>query len=245
MANVLSEAKRQQVIALGRLGWPLRRIEAEIGVRREAASVYLRAAGPFSAPPTAPGLAMLVYLAVTASGLRRSEILALRWGDMDLDNRVLHVRRTLEQARGGLRFKEPKTEKERRLVALGPDAVETLRRPRREQIKERLALGQAYKNSDLTCARLHGTPLEPSEVTAGFAKLIKSLDLPRVRRHDLRHGHATHLLRLGIHPKVVSERLGHSGVGTTLNTCSHVLPGMQEDAARRLDQALSIAKQLE
>jgi integrase len=83
---------------------------------------------------------------------------------------------------------------------------------------ERLALGQTYKNSDLICARLHGTPLDPSEVTAEFTKLIKSLDLPRVRLHDLRHGHATHLLRLGIHPKVVSERLGHSGVGITLNT---------------------------
>ncbi len=84
--------------------------------------------------------------------------------------------------------------------------------------------------------------MDPAEVTTGFAKLIRSLNLPRVRLHDLRHGHATHLLRLGIHPKVVSERLGHSAVGITLNTYSHVLPGMQEDAALRLDQALSGAR---
>ena len=103
-------------------------------------------------------------------------------------------------------------------------------------------MGQGYKNSDLVCARIHGTPLDPAEVTAAFAKLIRSLDLPRVRLHDLRHGHATHLLRLGIHPKVVSERLGHSGVGITLNTYSHILPGMQEDAAIRLDEALSKAR---
>lgn len=186
-------------------------------------------------------LSMVIFLAV-ATGLRRGEILALRWEDIDLDGASLQVRRTLEQARGGLRFKEPKTERGRRLVALGPDAVETLRRHRLEQIKERLALGQSYKNSDLVCARLHGTPFDPSEVTAGFAKLIRSLDLPRVRLHDLRHGHATHLLRLGIHPKVVSERLGHSGVGITLNTYSHILPGMQEDAALRLDRALSEAR---
>ena len=186
-------------------------------------------------------LSAVVVLAVT-TGLRRGEILGLRWEDIDLDRAILQVRRTLEQARGGLRFKEPKTERGRRLVALGPDAVETLRRHRLEQIKERVALGQRYKNSDLVCARLHGTPLDPAEVTAGFAKLIRSLDLPRVRLHDLRHGHATHLLRLGIHPKVVSERLGHSGVGITLNTYSHILPGMQEDAALRLDRALSDAR---
>jgi integrase len=184
---------------------------------------------------------IVIALAVT-TGLRRGEILALRWEDIDLDNARIQVRRTLEQARGGLGFKEPKTDRGRRQVALGPEMVEILQRHRLGQIKERLALGQEYKNGDLVCARLHGTPLDPAEVTAAFSKLIGSLDLPRIRLHDLRHGHATHLLRLGIHPKVVSERLGHSGVAITLNTYSHVLPGMQEDAALRLDRALREAR---
>ena len=110
-----------------------------------------------------------------------------------------------------LRFKEPKSEKRaapRRDWRRCGGKV-TAAPARADQGPS--GTGPAYKNTDLVCARLHSTPLDPSELTAGFAKLIKSLDLPRVRLHDLRHGHATHLLRLGIHPKVVSERLGHFG----------------------------------
>jgi integrase len=88
---------------------------------------------------------------------------------------------------------------------------------------------------------MHGTPIGPSEITAAFAALIRSMDLPRIRFHDLRHSHATQLLRQGIHPKVVSERLGHSTVGITLDTYSHVLPDMQEEAARKIDTALRAA----
>lgn len=186
-------------------------------------------------------LYIVVLLAVT-TGLRRGEILGLRWQDIDIDNRIAHVRRTVEQVRGGLRFKEPKTAKSRRAVALPELAVEALRRHLVDQKRERLKLGSAYRDSDLVCARLHGTPLDPGEVTAGFARLIGSLDLPRIRLHDLRHGHATHLLRQGTHPKIVSERLGHSTVGITLDTYSHVMPGMQEEAALKLDETLRAAQ---
>ena len=185
-------------------------------------------------------LDIVIQLAVM-TGLRRGEILALRWQDVDLDRGVAHVRRSLEQLRGGLNFKQPKTAKSRRTVALPPLAVEGLRRHRLEQKKERLAIGPAYQDQDLICARLHGTPMDPSEATAGFARLIAGLDLPKVRLHDLRHGHATHLLAQGVHPKVVSERLGHSTIGITLDTYSHVMPGMQEEAAQRLDDALRAA----
>lgn len=185
-------------------------------------------------------LGIVVLLAV-ATGLRRGEILALRWQDVDLDRGVAHVRRSLEQLRGGLNFKQPKTAKSRRTVALPSVAVEGLKHHRLEQKKERLAIGPAYQDQDLICARVHGTPMDPSEVTAGFARLIAGLDLPKIRLHDLRHGHATHLLAQGIHPKVVSERLGHSTIGITLDTYSHVMPGMQEEAAQKLDSALRAA----
>ena len=185
-------------------------------------------------------LDIVIQLAVM-TGLRRGEILALRWQDVDLERGVAHVRRSLEQLRGGLNFKQPKTAKSRRTIALPPLAVEGLRRHRLAQKKERLAIGPAYQDQDLICARLHGTPMDPSEVTAGFARLIAGLDLPKVRLHDLRHGHATHLLAQGIHPKVVSERLGHSTIGITLDTYSHVMPGMQEEAAQKLDDALRAA----
>ena len=86
-----------------------------------------------------------------------------------------------------------------------------------------------------------GSPRNPGAVTRTFSKLIAKLALPRVRLHDLRHGHATMLLRQGVRPKIVSERLGHSTIGITLDTYSHVLPGMQEEAAKRIDTALRAA----
>ncbi|MBP1688573.1 MAG: integrase, partial [Deltaproteobacteria bacterium] len=93
----------------------------------------------------------------------------------------------------------------------------------------------------LVCARPDGRPKYPESVSHAFLKLIRRSELPRVRFHDLRHSHATHLLRQDVHPKVVSERLGHSTVGITLDIYSHVLPGMQEEAARRIDAALRAA----
>lgn len=180
---------------------------------------------------------IIVVLAVTL-GLRRGEVLALRWQDVDFDRAIAHVRRSLEQARGGLRFKQPKTARGRRAIALPGIALEALRRQRLTQKKERLLFGASYRDQDLICARPHGTPMDPGEVTAAFAALVRKLDIPRIRLHDLRHGHATQLLRQGIHPKVVSERLGHSTTGITLDLYSHVAPDMQDEAARRIDQAL-------
>lgn len=88
---------------------------------------------------------------------------------------------------------------------------------------------------------MHGTPISPNELTGAFAAVIRDSDLPHIRFHDLRHSHATQLLRQGIHPKVVSERLGHSNIAITLDVYSHVLPDMQDEAARRIDTALRAA----
>lgn len=88
---------------------------------------------------------------------------------------------------------------------------------------------------------MHGTPISPNELTAAFAAVIRETDLPRVRFHDLSHSHATQLLRQGVHPKIVSERLGHSNIAITLDVYSHVLPDMQDEAARRIDMALRAA----
>jgi integrase len=102
-------------------------------------------------------------------------------------------------------------------------------------------LGPAYQDQGLVCARPHGTPMCPSELTAGFAAAIRKSDLPKVRFHDLRLGHATMLLKQQVHPKIVSERLGHATVGITLDVYSHVLPDMQEEAARRIDTVIRTA----
>lgn len=181
-----------------------------------------------------------VLLAVTC-GMRRGEILGLRWKDVDLERGVLTVRQTLEETRDGLRFKGPKTAAGNRSVALPSLAVQALRRHRVQQAKERLLMGPAYEDHDLVCARPDGKPLRPDYLSQALPRVAQQAGLPRIRFHDLRHSHATHLLQAGVHPKVVAERLGHATVQVTLDIYSHVLPTLQQDAAQRLDATLAAA----
>src|SRR5207253_1129237 len=108
-----------------------------------------------------------------------------------------------------------------------------------DQARERLLLGPAYKDHGLVLARADGRPLDPTQITRGFTRLVRKAGLRAVTFHGLRHTHATLLLGANIHPKVVSERLGHATVGITLDTYSHVLPSMQEEAARKIDALLA------
>lgn len=186
------------------------------------------------------GLYVPVLLAVT-TGMRRGEILGLRWQDVNLETGSATVVQSLEQTREGLRFKSPKTDRSRRAIALPMYTVEVLRAYKAEQAKQRLALGPAYQDHGLVCARADGSPTPPDTLSTNFASFIRRSKLPHLRFHDLRHTHATQLLKHGIHPKVVSERLGHSKIGITLDTYSHVMPGMQEEAAQKMDTALRIA----
>ena len=99
-------------------------------------------------------------------------------------------------------------------------------------------VGQALTDDDFVFAHPDGTPWDPSTITHAFGRIIRKAGLPHVRLHDLRHTHATLMLKAGVHPKIVSERLGHSDIGVTLDTYSHVLPGLQEAAAKRFDEVL-------
>jgi integrase len=143
-----------------------------------------------------------------------------------------------EYPKKGYIFREPKTKRSRRLVDLSPSLTVLLREHRANQELERKLLGNLLKPDDLVFSSPDGTPLSPNSVTKDFHNLVKSLGIPGVRLHDLRHTHATLMLRQGVHPKVVSERLGHSSVSITLDTYSHVLPGIQAAAARRFDEGL-------
>jgi integrase len=174
-------------------------------------------------------------LLATLTGMRRGEILAVRWSDVDLEASTLTVRRSLEETRAGLRFKEPKSRSAIRTLDLPPLLVDALRSHRAQQAKQRLALGRVWHDEQLVCPAADGSPWRPNSLTPAFRMLIRRLDLPCVRFHDLRHTHASLLLRQGVHPKIVSERLGHSGVGITLDTYTHLLPGMQREAADRLN----------
>jgi integrase len=182
-----------------------------------------------------------VLLAVT-SGMRRGEFLGLRWRDVDLTSGTAAIRRSVEQTNEGVRFKSPKGRKGRP-IALLPITLDGLKEHRELQYAQQKAIAEAYQNEDLICAREDGLLWKPDTFTADFARLAKKAGLKGVRLHDLRHSHATQLLINGVHPKVVSERLGHSSVGITLDIYSHVLPGLQEDAARKLDISLRAAIQ--
>jgi integrase len=180
-------------------------------------------------------------LIALATGMRRGEILALRWKNIDLDRGVARVMESLEQTKAALRFKAPKTEKTRS-VTLPAFAVEELHRLKREQAEELLTLGIRQSGETLVCARTDGEPHQPRSLTHEFTYLIRRLkDVPRVRFHDLRHSHATQLLLAGVHPKVAQERLGHSTITTTHDLYSHVTDTMQTDAAARIDAAFQLA----
>lgn len=180
-----------------------------------------------------------VILAVT-SGLRRGEFLGLQWSDIDRASSTIAVQRSIEQTHAGMRFKSPKARKGR-LIALLPITVEALEQHRQLQDQQKKKLGNAYQDQDLICAREDGSLWKPDAFTAEFARLARKAGFKGIRLHDMRHSHATQLLRHGVHPKIVSERLGHSKVGITLDIYSHVLPGMQEDAALKLNLSLGAA----
>jgi len=181
-----------------------------------------------------------VLLALTA-GMRRGEVFALRWKNVDLEGCALRVVESLEQTKLGIRFKAPKSGKAR-AITLPVFAVKELKRLKRQQAEELLILGVRQTGETLVCARADGEPLQPQSLTHQFTRLINRVkDLPRVRFHDLRHSHATQLLLAGVHPKIAQERLGHATITTTLDLYSHVTETMQSDAAERLDALFQAA----
>ena len=183
----------------------------------------------------------LVHLALM-TGLRSGELLGLRWADTDLETGAIHVQQVCQWLpRQGFTFRPPKTPKSRRAVALSPDTVDRLRGHRQRQLEARLALGPDYAAHDLVLATPLGTPIDPSNLRRAWKAILRTAGIDHLRFHDLRHAHASLMLQQGTHPKIVSERLGHSGVGITLNLYSHVVPGLQEEAAAGLDRLVGRA----
>jgi integrase len=177
-------------------------------------------------------LSMLLY-----AGLRLGELLGLRWADVDLEVGQLHVQQTLQRMTGGeVRMAPTKTHRSRRMVDLPGSAVAVLREHRRLQAEARLLAGNAWEDAGLVFTDRLGRPIR---LRLAFWRLLDEAGLPRIRLHDLRHTMATLMLAAGEHPKVVSERLGHATVNITLDTYSHVLPGLGRAAAERLGQSLT------
>jgi integrase len=173
-------------------------------------------------------------------GLRRGELAALRWRNIDLDGGQISVVASLEETRSGVRLKPPKSGRAR-TVALPSLAIEELRRHRLKQAEELLRLGIRQTEETQVCLQPNYEPWAPRNLSSAFYKFIKASGLQRLRLHDLRHPHATHLLMANVHPKIVQERLGHANIATTMDLYTHVMPGMQDEAAHRIDAALRAA----
>jgi integrase len=175
-----------------------------------------------------------------ATGMRKGELQALRWQDIDLNAGIAHVTRTLKITPEGRRFGRAKTRYSRRTIALPEVAREALEAHLTRQREEQALLGDSWHDHDFVFCHESGERLPTSRLDAvgWYGRLLNRAGLPPIRFHDLRHTAATLLLARGVNVKVVSELLGHSSVAVTLSLYGHVLPHMQRDAAAAMDQAL-------
>ncbi len=179
-----------------------------------------------------------LYVVAVTAGLRRGELLGLKWEDVDLEAGMLQVRRTLSEPKGGCIFEAPKSGKGRN-IRLTRKATATLREHRKRQLEERIRIGTLWQEHGLIFPSSAGTPLSGGNVTRAFKTLLRRAGLPTTTRfHDLRHTCATLLLRQSVNPKFVQELLGHGDVSLTLNVYSHILPDMGDTAAGAMDDAL-------
>jgi integrase len=175
-----------------------------------------------------------LWLTLATTGMRRGEVLGLRWEDIDLEAQTISIRQTRVMTGYEPLLSTPKTRRGKRLVALDPATAAALKEHRRHQWQERLAAGSSWQKAGYLFTRDDGEPYHPERVSKLFIQASKRAGLPRIRLHDLRHTYATLALGAGVHPKIVSERLGHANIGITLDTYSHCLPVLSEEAACRV-----------
>ncbi|MEW5784797.1 MAG: tyrosine-type recombinase/integrase [Bacillota bacterium] len=178
------------------------------------------------------------YYLELSTGLRRGELLGLRWKDLDLKEGTLSVNKSLSRVKDGLILQEPKTPRSRRKIKLPDSAVKVLKKHSAIQAQERLGLGAAYQDQGLVFANEVGDPTCPRAFTRHFERALKSAGLPRVRFHDLRHSFATMALEGGINIKTVQEMLGHTSISITGDIYSHVTGKMKDAAAQKIEGIL-------
>ncbi|MCY9764103.1 site-specific integrase [Paenibacillus alvei] len=160
----------------------------------------------------------VAFLLAYTTGMRKGEILGLRWKDVDLDARTISV-------------VQAKTAAGNRLISIDDRTVAELKKRKIMMSKEKLSAGAVYRDNDLVIGTSVGTPISPRNILRTFERFLKKSELPEITIHDLRHTHASLLLKQGVHPKIVSERLGHSSIKITLDLYSHLLPNMQKETA--------------
>ena len=186
------------------------------------------------------------YVVLATTGMRRGELFGLRWSDIDLDRGRLSIAQSLLNIDSNLVIEPTKSNRSRRSVALDPGTVEVLRAHKRRQAEERLAFGEQWESSyNLVFCKQDGTPEHPDMFSRQFKKQVEAARLPTLRGpHNLRHTWATLALKAGVHPKIVSDRLGHATIAVTIDTYSHVAPSMDADAADLVAASIFGAKKV-
>ncbi|WP_127580975.1 site-specific integrase [Paenibacillus koleovorans] len=184
----------------------------------------------------------IIFELAASTGMRQSEILGLRWKDVDLQAGRISVRQAYTKGESGHEMSDTKTEKSVRSIALFPETVEFLKQHKANQNEHHMRNRKLYQDHGLVAQSGFGTPVNPRNLMRNYYKILKIIHehhaVPKVRFHDLRHTHATILLKRGVHPKIVQERLGHSSINVTLDTYSHVLPNLQEAVLKNIGDSI-------
>jgi integrase len=233
LRNALESAVREEIIPRNvakLVQVPAPRYKINRGLTTQQARATLKAA-------TEHRLGALYVLALFL-GLRRGELLGLRWEDVDLDRATLEVVQTLQRVGGALRFVPPKTEDSRRTVPLPPVCVEALREHRKRQFADRAEAWPDWEDDGLVFPSRRGTPMEPDNLRRSWYAIRKAAGLGQTRFHDLRHTCVTLLLDLGVPPHVVRDIVGHSDIEVTMTIYAHVSLEEKRNALRKLGDAL-------
>ena len=181
----------------------------------------------------------LAFMILITLGLRRGELIALTWSDIDFDNQIVHISKSrVKVKRNHAVTKSPKSEAGNRSIMAPDMLIELLRRGKRDYLKRQLRYGKDFKHTDLVVCHDDGSPFAPDYFTHKFKQLLDAHGLRQIRLHDLRHSNATFMLQIGVPAKVMQKRLGHSTFGTTMDIYASVLDSMQEEAADTLNAGL-------
>jgi integrase len=228
LSQALSHAVRVGVLFKN----PAQQVKPPKPDRREVKILGKDEMGALLRAATGTWLYLPVLVSVT-TGLRRGELLGLRWSD--LKDGVLTVNQSMERIKGEVAFKAPKTKTSRRSITLPAVTIQALQEYRAVQAEERLKAGLGRDPRGLVFTRADGQSLDPDSLSKAFRRLVAAADVTPITLHGLRHTHISHLLIDGVHVKVVSERAGHANVNITLSVYAAYIPSMQADAALRVD----------
>lgn len=175
------------------------------------------------------------YLAIF-TGMRQGEILGLKWDCVDFDNKTIYVKRSIKRVDNSGELRDLKNNSSYRSITMSDNLINELKQHKKLQNEHKMKFRKDYDDQDFVVATKTGTFVLPTNIARAFRLIRNKLDVKQIRFHDLRHTHASLLLKQNVHPKIVQERLGHSSIETTLDTYSHMLPNMQESVAHKLDE---------